>query len=114
MTVTDINPVELEPAEKRRFWQEQIDQQLQSKMSQAQYCDQNGLKLSQFTYWKYKNSKKAADDVTFVPVPFTGFRPSATGGTSLNLITTTGHRIEVCPGFDPATLKQLIAVLELS
>ncbi len=113
MTETNINPVELEPAEKRRFWQEQIERHLQSRMSQARYCYQNGLQLHQFTYWKHKNSKKAADDVTFVSIPLTGFRASATGGAGLNLITATGHRIEVCPGFDPATLKQLIAVLEL-
>jgi len=114
MKDTGSNPAELEPAEKRRFWQEQIERQLQSKMSQAQYCDQFGLKLHQFNYWKYKGRKKAAcADVTFVSVPFTGFRTSATGGAGLNLITATGHRIEVSPGFDPATLKQLIAALEL-
>jgi hypothetical protein len=114
MTDTGINPAELDPVEKRRFWQEQIVRQLQSKMSQARYCEQNGLKLHQFTYWKYKDSKKAAcADVTFVSVPLTGFRASATAGAGLNLITATGHRIEVCPEFDPATLKQLIAALEL-
>jgi hypothetical protein len=72
--MADMNPVELEPAEKCRFWKEQIERQLQSKMSQAQFCEQNGLKLHQFTYWKYIHGKKAvATEVAFVSVPVAGF-----------------------------------------
>jgi len=105
----NINRVELEPGEKRRFWQEQIARQSQSKLTQAQYCDQNGLKLSQFTHWKYKSPKKTSAEVTFVSVPIPT-KPAVQA--ALNLITTGGYRIEVHPGFDPATLRQLIATLE--
>ena len=113
--MTDMNPVEFEPTEKCRFWQEQINQQLHSKLSQAQFCEQHGLKLNQFTYWKYKHGKKAADkDITFVSVPMASFRaPAASPRAALHLLTDAGHRIEVYPGFDPATLKQLIAALQV-
>lgn len=107
----NINPVELEPGEKRRFWQEQIQRQLQSKLTQAQYCDQNGLKLSQFTHWKYKSPKTSAG-VTFVSVPVPPINGKPAAPAALNLITTGGYRIEVHPGFDPATLRLLIATLE--
>jgi hypothetical protein len=110
--MTDMNPVELVPAEKCKFWQEQIKRQLHSKMSQAQFCEQHGLKLNQFTYWKYKHGKKAADsNITFVSVPVAGFRAPSPVRSALHLVTAAGHRIEVYPGFDPATLKQLIAAL---
>ena len=109
----NINPVELEPGEKRRFWQEQIERQLQSKLTQAQYCDQNGLKIHQFTHWKYKSPKKTnAVGVTFVPVPIPTINGKPSAPAALNLITGAGYRIEVQPGFDPATLRQLIATLE--
>jgi hypothetical protein len=112
--MADINPVELEPAEKCRFWKEQIERQLQSKMSQAQFCEQNGLKLHQFTYWKYIHGKKAvATEVAFVSVPVAGFGAPAAAGAALHLVTDAGHRIEVYPGFDPATLKQLIVALRV-
>lgn len=108
----NINPVELEPGEKRRFWQEQIERQSQSKLTQAQYCDQNGLKLSQFTHWKYKSPKKTSAGVTFVSIPVPTINGKPDAPAALNLITTGGYRIEVRPGFDPATLRQLIATLE--
>jgi hypothetical protein len=108
----NINPVELEPGEKRRFWQEQIERQLQSKLTQAQYCDQNGLKLSQFIHWKYKSPKKTSAGVTFVSVPLPKINGKPAAPAALNLITTAGYRIEVHPGFDPVTLRQLIATLE--
>jgi hypothetical protein len=112
--MTDMNPVELEPTEKCRFWQEQIERQIHSKMSQAQYCEQHGLKLHQFSYWKYKPKKKADDtDITFVSVPMASFRSPAATRAALHLVTDAGHRIEVFPGFDPATLKQLIAALQV-
>jgi hypothetical protein len=111
--MTDINPVELEPTDKCRFWQEQIKRQLHSKLSQAQFCDQHGLKLHQFTYWKYKHGKAAATDITFVSLPMTSFRRPAVDRADLHLVTEAGHRIEVYPGFDPATLKQLIAALQV-
>jgi hypothetical protein len=113
--MADMNPVELESSEKCRFWQEQINRQMHSKLSQAQFCEQNGLKLHQFSYWKYKHGKNATDtDITFVSVPMASFRTSLPARAALHLVTDAGHRIEVYPGFDPATLKQLIAVLQVS
>jgi hypothetical protein len=108
----NINPLELEPGEKRRFWQDQIERQSQSKLTQAQYCDQNGLKLSQFTHWKYKSPKKTIAAVTFVSVPVPTINAKPAAPVALNLITAAGYRIEVHPGFDPVTLRQLIATLE--
>lgn len=109
----NINPVELEPGAKRRFWQEQIERQSQSKLTQAQYCDQNGLKLSQFTHWKYKSPMTRAG-VTFVSVPAPTINAKPAAYAAISLVTAAGHRIEVHPGFDPTTLRQLIATLERS
>lgn len=42
---------------KSDFWQQHIADWQASGLSQAAYCDQHNLKLSNFTYWRSKQSK---------------------------------------------------------
>lgn len=90
----------------RRFYQKHIERWHQSQLSQKEYCRQNEIILHRFTYWK----KRLADDQiapTFVPVPLVqNFPQSAT--SKIDLIIAGGFKIQVGPGFDTATLKQLI------
>ena len=39
-------------SEKREFWKRQIAGWKSSKLSQTAYCQQHGLKLSTFHYWR--------------------------------------------------------------
>lgn len=93
----------------RRFYQKHLERWQQSQLSQKEYCRQNEIILHRFTYWK----KRLADDQvgpTFVPVPLVqNFSQSAT--SKIDLIIAGGFKIKVGPGFDTATLKQLIHTL---
>jgi hypothetical protein len=98
------------PSHLRRFYQKHLERWQQSQLSQKEYCRQNEIILHRFTYWK----KRLADDnqagPTFVPVPLAqNFSHSAT--SKIDLIIAGGFKIQVGPGFDPVTLKQLIHTL---
>jgi len=89
----------------RRFYQKHIEHWRQSQLSQKEYCRQNEIIPHRFTYWK----KRLADDqvgLAFVPVPLVQNFPAST--SRIDLIIAGGFKIQVGPGFDPATLKQLI------
>lgn len=90
----------------RRFYQKHIERWQQSQLSQVEYCRQNEIIAHRFTYWK----KRLVDDKsspTFVPVPLVQNYPAPTS-SKIDLIIAGGFKIQVGPGFDPVTLKQLI------
>jgi hypothetical protein len=92
----------------RRFYQKHIERWRQSQLSQKEYCRQNEIIPHRFTYWK----KRLADDksaLTFVPVPLVHNFPAPT--STIDLVIAGGFKIQVGPGFDPPTLKQLIHTL---
>lgn len=58
--------------EKRRYWEDHVNQWQSSGESQSNYCRQHQLHLHQFTYWKQaldgKSSKAVATSAGFVKV----------------------------------------------
>ena len=98
------------PSHLRRFFQKHLEHWRQSQLSQKEYCLQNEIISHRFTYWE----KRLADDQTgpiFVPVPLVqNFSESAT--SRIDLIITSGFKIQVGPGFNPVTLKQLIHTIQ--
>jgi len=99
------------PDKKRRFWKTHIERWNHSGLTQFGYCQTNGLKPHQFTYWK-KRLNQPGTGVSFVPLQLTGNLPVPVQKSSFNLFTPNGYRIEVGSGFDPATLRQLIGVVK--
>lgn len=93
----------------RRFYQKHLERWRQSQLTQKEYCRQNQIIPHRFTYWK----KRLAGDQTgptFVPVPLAqNFPVSVT--SKIDLVIAGGFKVQVVPGFDPATLKQLIQTL---
>jgi hypothetical protein len=100
--------------EKRRFWSAHISTWKLSRLSQIEYCRRHELKFHQFVYWRRKFCRKPAAPLSLVQVPATavaqvsGYRlqPAA-----LRLALAADLSIEVGPGFDPATLRELVTVL---
>lgn len=109
--MTDSHRVGVDPTQKRRFWKEHIDRWQQSGMSQVAYCRQYELKAHQLTYWKKRLAQPDAG-VAFVPLQFTRNLPVPVSRSPFHLLTPNGYKIEVAPGFDPITLKQLIAAVK--
>lgn len=98
---------------KRETWLTHIDNWKASGLSQADFCRQNKLKPSQFTYWKYSLAKKTSEKPTFVEVPAnvypTSQKPSNTA--CLKLVFESGMTMEINDGFNPDTLKSIVQTL---
>jgi hypothetical protein len=93
----------------KRFYQKHIERWQQSQLSQVEYCRQNELIPHRFTYWKRRLAGHQTSP-TFVPVPLVPDF-SASSSAKIDLVIAGGFKIQVGPGFDAATLKQLIHTL---
>ena len=102
------SPEELNPKEKRQFWEDHIQAWQQSGLTQVEYCRQNNLKNHRWWYWRKRISFSPDTDVTFVPLHFSS---SQTLRSGISMVTPNGYRIEIDNGFDFAKLRQLITAV---
>jgi transposase len=122
------------------YWAEIVRRYRQAGLSQAEFCRRNGVTRSALKNWLYKAPYRqaveqqlrqptapvaspkprgrparfvpvalAADSIPTAPAPREA-RPAATSALEVRL--TSGRAIAVAPGFDPETLRRLIALLE--
>ncbi len=97
----------------QRRWQKIIDAQRCSGLTQHQYCEDIGVTLSRFKYWKYKglrpSSPVSTENNAFLPVSLVQTAlERREGGVSLVVAGGT-LRLEV--GFDENTLRRVVRVL---
>jgi hypothetical protein len=109
--MSDESLIELDPNQKRQYWQQHIEGWQQSGLNQAAYCRQNNLDRHQWTYWKKRLARTDAG-VSFVPIKFAHNLPVAIPKPAINLVTVNGYKIEVSAGFDAVTLRLLISVVQ--
>jgi transposase len=96
-------------AQKERQWRQTIREWRQSGLSVRVFCARRGLAQPSFYTWRRELAKRDAEGGAFVPVRVLGeARPTA----ALEVVLEGGRRLRVAAGFDPATLRQLLAVLE--
>jgi hypothetical protein len=69
------------------------------------------LALPTFYAWRRTLERRAAEVPAFVPVQILADAVPASGG-ALEVILRDGRSVRVVPGFDAATLRRLLAVLE--
>jgi hypothetical protein len=87
-----------------------------SGLSQKEFCQQRELSLKALGRYltRYRKQKAQSNEPhkpqRFVAVEVAGPR---CGGGELTVLLSGGLRVEVKPGFDAGTLRQLIAVLEV-
>jgi hypothetical protein len=118
-------------------WARLIDQWRASGLSLPAFCSQQGLKRGTMQNWVYKPSlKRAVDqariqagaaetphlDPPSLPQPSPAFLPirvaevvatsSVPDRTGVEVVLAAGRRIVVGAGFDPETLRRVLAVLE--
>ena len=105
-------------------WNALLSDFRRSRLTHAEFCRRRGISIHSFRKHLYQNltpkpthpelPATASVAPPFVPVTILP-DPAPTGVRSqrtLELILPTGHRIAVAPGFDPATLRQLIDTVE--
>jgi hypothetical protein len=103
-----------ELAQKRRDWNVHITGWQTSRLSQTEYCRRHELKFHQFVYWRRKFAPKPNPPLSLVQVPVaTVARASCyfSQPATLRVSLAPDVCIEVCPGFDPATLQQVVTAL---
>ena len=99
-------------AEKRRFWEQQIQQWKDSGLSQSEFCRLHNLKAHQLTYWK-KRFHRTDAPVSLIELQWgsTLQSPPGPNGSHLRLILNEHYRIDIERGFDPLTLQQVVLAL---
>jgi transposase len=75
------------------------------------FCDRNGWTTPNFYAWRRVLEQRAAEKAAFVAVQVAADAPPALGDF-LEVVLAGGRTVRVAPGFDPATLRRLLAVLE--
>ncbi|HZY89816.1 MAG TPA: hypothetical protein VFE78_33650 [Gemmataceae bacterium] len=96
---------------KERQWRRWIGEWQASGLSVRAFCDRRGLTVASFYAWRRVLERRAAEKAAFVPVQVVADAvPTQTN--ALEVVLTDGRTVRVATGFDAATLRQLLAVLE--
>jgi transposase len=96
---------------KERQWRRWLRAWQRSGLSVSAFCRQQGLALGRFYAWRRIVARRDGQATTLVPVQVLT-EPGATAASALEVILTSGRRLRVPCGFDAATLRQVLAVLE--
>jgi transposase len=94
---------------KEQQWRRWVQQWQHSGLSVRDFCARHDLAEPSFYAWRRQLQQRQAP-ARFVPVRVVVDEAPARDG-SVEVVLTCGRRVRVPPGFDPATLQQLLAVL---
>jgi hypothetical protein len=109
---------------KERFWRDMVERWRGSKLTIRAFCDEQGVSEASFYSWRRTiaqrerqtaftpvvRGKRVDDPPIFVPLRVAPVPTAAT--SALEVVVGPGRVIRVPPGFDAATLRNLLAVLE--
>ena len=98
--------------QKERQWRQWIAEWRASGLSVQAFCARHDLAPARFYHWRRVLERRAAEEpAAFVPVRVVADAVPAQA-SALEVVLTDGRVVRVAPGFDAATLRQLLAVLE--
>jgi transposase len=96
---------------KERQWRRWINDWRASGLSVRDFCARHGLATASFYNWRRALEQRVAEEPAFAPVRIEADAvPAQT--SALEVVLVDGRTVRVVPGFDTATLRQLLAVLE--
>ncbi len=94
--------------QKERQWRRWIALWQTSGLSVAAFCARHDLAPASFYAWRRTLQRRDAPPAAFVPVQLVA---EAAPAGALEVVLADGRVVRVPPGFDAATLRQLLAVL---
>lgn len=112
-------------AQREEHWRRVLARQEQSGLTRAAFCRREGIKDNALSWWAREmrlrghagrratprnTRRKGASRHSFVPVRVIEEAPVT--ASALEVVTRSGHIIRLHPGFDPATLRKVVAALE--
>jgi len=98
-------------ARKEQQWRRWIADWRASGLSVQAFCARYGLSQASFYAWRRELQRRDAELPAFVPVRVVGAELPARG-SALEVVLRGGRTVRVAPGFDAATLQQVVAALE--
>ena len=105
-------PGRMRDQQKERQWRRWIDQWRASGLSVQAFCARHDLAPARFYHWRRVLERRAAEQ----PAPFEPVQVVADAvpaqASALEVDQTDGRAVRIAPGFDAATLRRLLAVLE--
>jgi transposase len=96
---------------KEQQWRRWLRNWQRSGLSVSAFCRRHGLAEGRFYAWRRILARRDAEQTTFVPVQVITENGFSQDGT-LEVVLASGRRLRVPRGFDGATLRQVLAVLE--
>ena len=96
---------------KQQQWQQWIHQWQASGLSVRAFCARHRLAEPRFYAWRRQLRQRQSQVTGFVPVHLLA-TPEAAAEHVLEVVLAGGRRLRVPAGFDAATLRHLLAVLE--
>lgn len=97
---------------KERYWRQHIRDWQSSGLSIRSFCARRGPSQPSFYAWRREPLCRDSDQPLFVPIRPLIEDPPVADVHGLEVLLARGRRIRVAPGFDKATLRQLLSVLE--
>lgn len=93
-------------------WRGLIAEQGGSGRTAAAFCQERGLRLSQFYGWRKRLRQSSARQFLEVQVMRAPKTPLVASSRAIEVCLAGGQRIRVEPGFDPSHLRAVVAALE--
>lgn len=103
------------------FWSETLAEFRESGLTQSEFCRRRGLSIATFRSWLYSQRdatvcRQSISKAELPGLPRSSFLPisivSGAVAEPIDLWLSRDLRITVRPGFDAATLRQLLIVLQ--
>jgi transposase-like protein len=92
-------------------WRRWIAQWRTSGLCVRDFCARHGLASHNFYAWRRRLQQRDADTPAVVAVQVVADAPPV-HASALELVLANGRFVRVAPGFDAATLRQLVTALE--
>ena len=102
--------------QKEQLWRGRVREQAHSGLSIREFCESRGVLESSFYFWRRElQARETEHAAAGCPPAFAAVTLASTDAPSadLELVLTSGVRVRVPVGFDPQTLRELLAMLEL-
>jgi hypothetical protein len=96
---------------KEQQWRQRLARWRRSQLSVTAFCQREGLAPAHFYRWRHRLAARDTHQPAWVPVEVLA-EPTALADSVLEVVLARGQRLRVPRGFDPATLRQVLAVLE--
>ena len=96
---------------KEQQWRQWIEEWQSSGLTVRTFCSRRGLGEARFYAWRRQLQRREVDLVRLVAVELAAVAEPGRD-SALTVVVPGGRTVRVAPGFDAATLRQLLAVLE--